>query len=162
MLKLDLVTVIGTVVNLLILYFVLKKFLFKRVDGIIEKRQQEVQDRLSEADAAKQEAAKQQAQIDALAQKNREEQAQAMKEAAAKADAQYESIVSAANVKAKQIKDDAQEATRKEHDEMIRQAEKEVASMAIEAADRISAKQVSPQVDSNLYDQFIRETGEQK
>lgn len=160
MLKLDLVTIIGTVVNLLILYFLMKKFLFGRVDKIIEERQKSVDEQFKKASDATAAAAAQQEKLTQLEAETRQKQADILKDTAVKADAEYKSIVDAADKKAKAMQSAAEDEIQKKHDEMMKKAEKEVAQMAVEAADRITAKQTGPEVDSGLYDEFIRETGE--
>ncbi|MDD6223229.1 MAG: ATP synthase F0 subunit B [Lachnospiraceae bacterium] len=160
MLKLDLVTIIGTVVNLLILYFLMKKFLFGRVDKILEQRQKAVDEQFKKASDAAAAAAAQQEKLTQLEAQARQKQADILKETAQKADAEYKSIVDAAGEKAKAMQSAAEDEIQKKHDDMMKRAEKEVAQMAVEAADRITAKQTGPDVDSRLYDEFIRETGE--
>ena len=47
---------VWTVINVIILFLLIKKFLFKPVNNILEKRQQEAEDVLSEATAKQKEA----------------------------------------------------------------------------------------------------------
>ena len=57
MLKLD-INLVFTVINLLIIYFILSKFLFKPVKNILAKRQEEIDKQYAEAEEAKTQAAK--------------------------------------------------------------------------------------------------------
>lgn len=52
MLKLD-INLVFTVINLLIIYFILSKFLFKPVKNILAKRQEEIDKQYAEAEEAK-------------------------------------------------------------------------------------------------------------
>ena len=56
MLKLD-INLLWTVVNVLVMYAVLRKFLFKPVQDVIAKRQQMVDANLADAETSKKEAA---------------------------------------------------------------------------------------------------------
>ena len=56
MLKLD-INLLWTVVNVLVMYAVLRKFLFKPVQDVIAKRQQMVDANLADAEISKKEAA---------------------------------------------------------------------------------------------------------
>ena len=55
MLKLD-INLVFTVINLLIIYFILSKFLFKPVKNILAKRQEEIDKQYAEAEEAKTQA----------------------------------------------------------------------------------------------------------
>ena len=50
MLRLDVVNLVCTVLNLLILYFLMKKFLFGRVNNIIKERQELINKQFEEAE----------------------------------------------------------------------------------------------------------------
>ena len=56
MLNISLVNIVCTIINLLILYVVFKKFLFGRVDKILKKRQEEADEANATADKAIEEA----------------------------------------------------------------------------------------------------------
>ena len=56
MLSISLINILFTVVNLLILLFFVKKFLFDKIDEIIKKRQEEVDEATKAADLATSEA----------------------------------------------------------------------------------------------------------
>jgi F-type H+-transporting ATPase subunit b len=55
-LNISLVNIVCTIINLLLLYVVFKKFLFGRVDEILKKRQEEVDEASAAADKAIEEA----------------------------------------------------------------------------------------------------------
>ena len=65
MLKLD-INLLWTVVNVLVMYAVLRKFLFKPVQDVIAKRQQMVDANLADAETSKKEAAETMKQADAI------------------------------------------------------------------------------------------------
>ena len=65
--------VIFTIINLLVLYFLMKKFLFDKVNNIIQQRQQMVDEEYAAAQAAREQAQADQAKYSAaLAQADQE------------------------------------------------------------------------------------------
>lgn len=159
MLELDLWTVLFSVINILVLYFFLKKFLFGRVNAMLEKRAAMAQ---ADLDKAKEDA----------------EDAAAMK-------AEYETALLQAKQEAKQIVDNA-EITAREHgaditeqaqqhaDHIIAEAhaeieaerqsaldsvQSEIANLAMSAASRIVEKEVNTDSNRDLVDQFLQEEG---
>ena len=56
MLNISVVNIVCTILNLLILYFVFKKFLFARVDKVLMQRKEEVDEATRAADIATQKA----------------------------------------------------------------------------------------------------------
>ena len=66
MLKLD-INLVFTVINLLIIYFILSKFLFKPVKNILAKRQEEIDKQYAEAEEAKTQAGALRQQYEACA-----------------------------------------------------------------------------------------------
>ena len=79
MIKVD-INILFTVINLLLLFFVIWKFLFKPVKKIIAKRQEEVQSRYDEADKAKAEAEETRQKLEEKIKATEEEKAQILKE----------------------------------------------------------------------------------
>ena len=73
MLDFSLVNIICIVVNLLILFILMKLFLFKPVEKIIKKRQEEADEQINQATAAKEEAEKLQQEYEETMKKNYQE-----------------------------------------------------------------------------------------
>ena len=151
MLKLDM-NLVWTVINVIILFLLIKKFLFKPVNNILEKRQQEAEDVLSEATAKQKEA-------DDLSLKQLElDKEKSLEEAHNKASQEYDRIVSEADKKAGEKLEDAKAAAEKEHSQMIADAKDEIAGMVIEASDKMTASKADPETDHALFEKFISET----
>lgn len=111
MLNLEPWTLFWTVVNVLVLFLAMKKFLLKPVMGIIEKREAMIHQQFDEAEAVR-------------------NQAEAMKAEYAKqletAHAQADEIITAARARADREHSQAMEETRKESMNMLDQARKEI------------------------------------
>ena len=102
MLRLD-INLLFTVINLLVWYLLIRKFLFKPVNRVIEKREQAIASRYEEAKKAEDEAKAQKEKYEALEEGIRDEKAKVMQQAEEDARAAYRQIVAEANQKAEQI-----------------------------------------------------------
>ena len=80
MLRLD-INLLFTIINLLIWYLLIKKFLFKPVNNIIAKREEAIEGRYKEAEQEKLEAGQQKEKYEALQSGIQDEKAQVMKKA---------------------------------------------------------------------------------
>lgn len=150
MLRID-SNILWTIINLLILYVLLRKFLFGRVHKIMDERAAQLQKIHADADADRQEAEKLWKQNDDILRKVDEELA--AKEAASreKAGVEYDRIVSDANEKSAQIIEEARKKAQAAADIMKQQAAVEIAGMVKDAAAKVAA------ADENqrLYDDFL-------
>lgn len=150
MLRID-SNILWTIINLLILYVLLRKFLFGRVHKIMDERAAQLQKIHADADADRREAEKLRKQNDDILRKADEELA--VKEAASreKAGAEYGRIVSDANEKSAQIIEEARKKAQAAADIMKQQAAVEIAGMVKDAAAKVAA------ADENqrLYDDFL-------
>lgn len=150
MLRID-SNILWTIINLLILYVLLRKFLFGRVHKIMDERAAQLQKIHADADADRQEAEKLWKQNDDILRKADEELT--VKEAASreKAGAEYDRIVSDANEKSAQIIEEARKKAQAAADIMKQQAAVEIAGMVKDAAAKVAA------ADENqrLYDDFL-------
>ena len=152
MLKLDM-SIVWTIINLVVLYLLLRHFLFKPVMGIMEKRRKIIEDGLKNA---------QNAQTDALKMKQEYEdalkgakQAEIIEKARSAAKNEYDRIVGEAGDKAGNIIENAKETVRVERERTMKELQGEIAGLAVASA----AKIVGKTADQDLYDQFLKEVG---
>ena len=161
MLKLD-INLVFTVINLLIIYFILSKFLFKPVKNILAKRQEEIDKQYAEAEEAKSQAGALRQQYEACVKGIEEEKTAAVSKAREKADEEYGRIVAEAKSEAQKIVSDARRKAQGEQERSIRQAQEEIAGLVMEAAARVVASGQGQAADRELYNQFLAKTGEQR
>lgn len=159
MLEIDIANIVYTVINLGILYFIFRKFLFKPVDKVLKEREaeaargnEEVQEKLREAEALKQSYENQLAALEAGKHK-------ALQDAKERGLFAYEQIVKNAEKEAEKILEDAREDAFMENERKRTAFEAELTDMVLDAASRISAGVHSESFDRDLYERFI-ETGE--
>ena len=156
MLKLD-INLLFTIINLVVWYLLIKRFLFKPVNDIIAKREASIAERYQEAEQAKTEAGEQKKQYEDLQSSIQDEKTKVMQKAQEDAREAYKQIVDEANQKAEQIVDDSKKAAELERTKMVDRAEKEIRSLLFEAASEGMQKQDN---NSELYDKFLTKAGE--
>lgn len=159
MLSVNLWNVLWTVINLLILYFLIKKFLFKRVDEVLEKRQLEIEEASKEADMMIEEAKKTKAEYLQRIELADEEKEQILADIKKQGYDEYERIVSDAKKKGEQILVEARHNAEVENERAKEVYAAQLTDMVIDAASKIAATKHSTQDDMELYDKFISEAG---
>lgn len=156
LLKLD-YNIIFTVINILILYFLLRRFLFKPINAILEKRQAEVEEKFAEAGEI--EAAAKQSRVDyeeKIANVD-SEKAQIMAEARSNAGAEYGRIVSDAKNQAESIIEKAKHDAQVEKAAIMSEVDREMKDMIVSAASRVAGLHEDCENDSALYERFLSE-----
>ena len=138
MLRLDW-NILFNIINLIILYLLMKRFLFKPVNAILEKRQQAADAQFAEADRQKAEAKESQEHYDALVQGAEDEKKRIVADARQEASAEYGRIVSEAKDKADGIVEKAKADAENEKAAAMQQADAAVRDMVVTAAARMVA-----------------------
>jgi len=98
-LSIDLTTIIATLLNTLILFLVLKHFLFDKVNKVIEDRKNDVKETYRQADEAKENAEKLEAEYTSRLEGAKEESAQIIQTATRKAQQRSDEIMSEARLR---------------------------------------------------------------
>ena len=158
-----------TIINLLLLFVLMRIFLFKPVQKIIAARQEEADRQFKEAGESKQAAEEARKQYEASLANAEEAKKQVLQEARQTADAEYKRIVSDAEKTAKQVKEDAitdaenQKAQKNvsDLDDQLKKAEKDIADMVVDATVKIVGEKKGADVDNALYDKFLDKAGDE-
>ena len=154
MLSLDL-NLVWNIINLLVLYLLLRHFLFKPVMGIMDKRRQIIEDGLRNAQDAQNDAMKMKQEYEDALKGAKQESVQIVENARSAAKNEYDRIVAEAGEKAGSIIENAKETVRVERERTMRELQGEIAGLAVASA----AKIVGKTADQDLYDQFLKEVG---
>lgn len=157
MLTISLFNILFTVINLLILLFFVKKFLFDKIDAIITKRQQEVDEATEAADKAAQEAKAAKKEYEKKIELADEEKEQILSDIKKLGYEEYEKIVMDARKTGDKIVKEARQTARAEAEKERELHADELKDMVIDAASKIAATKHSSEDDSMLYDKFINE-----
>jgi len=160
MLNLNISGMILTVINLIVLYFLLKKFLFKPVTTMIESRQQDIEHNIA---AAEDQRIKAEGMLEEygvkLAQAN-EDAAQLVAQAKTKAEHEYQTILETAKTDAKRLITETESQLETERIAMLTGVRKEVATLALLAATKVSSREINEDDDYTFVESFLAEAGE--
>ena len=156
MLDIDPYTILWTVVNLLVLYLLMRKFLFGPVNAILDSRAKAIEDGLTQARQQQEEAQQLHSQYEAEIAQSKDEASQIIAQAKAQSEALYQRTLAAAQSEAKKLLEENQERNLRDRENMLRSVRQEVAQLAVVAAEKVA-------VDSNqAIDSFLQEAGDQK
>lgn len=161
MLRLD-INLVFTIINLLIIYFIVAKFLFKPIKNILAKRQEEIDKQYADAKAAQDQAMELKKQYEDSVKSIADEKAAAVNEARTKAGEEYDRIVADAKTEADKLMDNAKKLAHMEQEKSIRQAQEQIADLVVEATAKVVASGQGSAADRELYNQFLAKTGEQQ
>ena len=148
-----------TVVNVLILFLLLRKFLYKPVMGIIAQRQKQVDDALNAAETSKQEAAA--ALNDAQAQlRNVDTEAAARREAyEQQAETAKQQLLAEAQKQADAIVAEGKAAAEAERQHKLREADAQTTALARAMCEKLLSRNLTEQDDSRLLDDLLEKAG---
>ena len=159
MLTTSIVNIACTIINLLILYFIAKKFLFQRIDNIFMQRKEEVDEATKAADKATQEAINTKREYEKKIELADEEKEQILSDIKKQGYDEYERIINDAKKKGEQILIEAKHNAEVENERAKEVYAAQLTDMVIDAASKIAATKHSTQDDLELYDKFISEAG---
>lgn len=156
MLRLD-INLLWTVINLLIWFFLIKKFLFKPINGVIQKREEAISSRYAQAEKLQAEAKEEKDRCVAYQAQMEQEKEQAVLEAQEKARAEYDRILADAKEQADQIVETSKKEANLQKERIVGKAEQEIRSLILDAA---VTSMRSSDSDGALYDNFLTKAGE--
>lgn len=156
MLRLDM-NLVYEMINLVVLYFLLRHFLIRPVTEIMEKRRRVIEEGLQNAQDAQADAMKMKQEYQNALRGARQESAQMIEQARTDAKAEYERIVGEAGEKAGNMIESAKETVRLEKEKTMKELQSEIAGLAMASAQRIVGQEGGSQA---IYDQFLKEVGE--
>lgn len=160
MLNISFMNMLGVVVEVLLLYICLKKFLFQPIHAIQEKRQAMIDGQIKNAEEKNAQALELKSQYEAKITAVQSESDQMIEKAKKDAQFEYERIVSRANSEAAQMLTKAKTNIELEREKAMREMESQVADLALSAAAQILGEKAGASNDELLYDQFLGKAGE--
>ena len=146
-----------TVVNFLLLVWLLHKFAWKGIIGALERREKQIADDKAAAAQARQQAEQIQAQLDKKLQDIASEAAKQMQEAVALGNAQKEQMLAQTQQQAQRLLDQAKEQIEAEKNQALKELRAEVAQTALLAASKITAQQLDKKAAEQTVEDVLRE-----
>ncbi len=161
MLKFDW-NILFTLINLVIFYLLMKRFLFKPILKVMNKRKEMINKQFQDADSAKGEALELKKQYEDKLQGADEESQRILAEARENAKTEYSKIIGRAQQDIVKMKADAQKQIEAESEKAMLSAREDIASLAIEAAEKVVAANVNEDKNSAIFDEFLKESSEEE
>ena len=145
---------VWTIINLIVLFLLLRHFLINPVSNIMEQRRKLIADGLQNAQDTQDEANRLKAEYEEALSGAKKESAEIVDKARFDARAEYDRIVGEAGAKAGNIIENAKENVRIEREQTMKELQSQIAGLAIASAEKIVGDK-----EQNIYDQFLGEVG---
>lgn len=157
----DFWTALAVLINTLLLYYVLKKFLFVPVMKMIEERQAEIDGMYLDAANARENALSLESEYKKKLSVASETGANMVKEAVARGQLREEEIIRQANAQAQAIMAKANQDIALEKKKAINDAKDEISGIAMSIAEKVVGRELNAQDHADLVDSFIDRLGDQ-
>ncbi|WP_257348299.1 F0F1 ATP synthase subunit B [Pseudalkalibacillus decolorationis] len=144
----------------LVLLFLLRKYAFGPLMGIMKEREQHIGNEITEAETRRKEAETYLTQQTEALREARKE-AQALIEAAKKqGEQQGEAILQAAREESNRMKEAALSEIGREKEQAVQTLRNEVAALSVQIASKVIAKELDEKSQEKLVDDYLKEVGE--
>ena len=153
--------IVWTIVNILVLFLLLKHFLFKPITEMMESRTAEIENNLKDAEDQKQKASELTAQYEEKLQGAHAEAAQIVSEAKQRGQKEYDAILKSAAQDAQKEQERSRADLEREREEMLRGVQENVTELVLLTASKLSQKELDQESDRKLVDAFLAEGEEQ-
>lgn len=155
MLKFEFWSIFEAVANVLILFVLLRIFLFKPINKMKAERTRTIQDNLDSAEKAKAEAEELRQQYEDSISEAKDKANEILMKAHEDAESERAAIIRKSQEEAEKIVSDADKTIENERKRVLRQAQSEIADLAIEAASKIVGENLDDEKNRRLVDQFL-------
>ena len=159
MLKFDW-NILFTFVNLIVFYLLMKKFLFGRIKKVMDERKELIQKQFDDAEQTAKAADEKLADYEGRIANVEAEGEQIIADARDNAKVEYDKIIERAEADAEALKADAKKQIEIDTINARKAAKEEIASLAMQAAEKVVGKNVSAETDSDIFDEFLKESSE--
>ena len=152
-------TFIIQIINLFIQVYLIKKFLFKPINEVLEKRKNLADKVIREAREAQDEADSLKTQYEESLSSAHSQAAQIVSDAQKEAQTKADTIVKEAQAEATSIKAKASADIEQEKKKAINEAKDEIGGLAMEIAGKVVEKEINEADHKKLIDDFITKVG---
>lgn len=161
----DLVTIvpwnfIATILNLFIQVYLIKRFLFKPINEMLEKRKAKADAQIQDAVKAKDEALAMKEEYEKNMQDAKNKANEILTTAQKTAAVQSEEMLKEATLQATAMKEKAEADIAQEKRKAVNEIKGEIGGMAMEIAGKVIEREISEEDHAKLIDEFITNVGE--
>ena len=152
--------ILWTVVNILILFVLLRKFLYRPVMNVIEQRQKQIDDAIADAEGKKNDAQAVLAQAQDKLQNVDTEAAQRREAYEKQAEKEKAPLLQDSQRQADAIVAEGKAAAEAEHARRLRDANAETSALARDMCEKLLARNLTQQDDARLLDDLLQKAGD--
>lgn len=145
--------------NLIILYIVLRKVLFKPVTEFMDKRTKSIEDSIENAEEQKAEAAEMKRRYEEQLKSAKTEAQKILDNAVLSAEREHERMVAEAKQEAESLLAAAREEIGREREQVLMDIRNQVAGIALAAASKVLQANLDTESNRQLVEEFIDEAG---
>lgn len=154
------INLLFAIINIIVLFLLLRKFLIKPVRNIMEKRDEMIRSGLENARKSQSDAELMKQEYEEKLKNAGDISAGIISDAKKEAEARSKNILEEANAKADNILSSARENAETAKIKAVSEAKEQIADLAAEMARKLVTTSKDSNFDSGEYDRFIRETGD--
>lgn len=155
-------SILVSLANLLIMFLILKRFLFKPVQKMMAARKQQVDQIYQDAKENRDSAINMKQEYEARLATAREEADGLVRNAVQTAQRKGDAIVAEANSQASHLKQKAEQEIAQEKKQMLQDVRGEISDIAVSIASKVVEREVKKQDYDAFVDEFIKNVGEQQ
>ena len=155
-------SILVSLANLLIMFLILKRFLFKPVQKMLAARKQQVDQIYQDAKENRDSAINMKQEYEARLATAREEADGLVRNAVQTAQRKGDAIVAEANSQASHLKQKAEQEVAQEKKQMLQDVRGEISDIAVSIASKVVEREVKKQDYDGFVDEFIKNVGEQQ
>ena len=154
--------VLISLANLYIIYRILKRFLFKPVQKVMDAREAQVSKIYADADESRDSANQMKQEYEKRLASARKEADDLIRTATQNAQRRSDQIVTEAKEQAGHVKRKAQEEIDLQKQQMLRDVRGEISGLAVDIASKVVEREISQTDYDGFVDQFIQNVGEEQ
>ena len=154
-------TALFTLLNLVLTFLILKKFLFKPVNKMIDDRQKEIDELFAEAEDAKKMAENMRADYDRKLAEAKESSAKIISEASQEANRRSDEIIRQARLDADALRQKADADIALERKKALTDVKGDISRIAMDIAEKVVERELNADDQERLIDGFLRDLGDQ-
>ena len=154
------INLLFAIINIIVLFLLLRKFLIKPIRNIMEKRDEMIRSGLENARKSQSDAELMKQEYEEKLKNAGDISAGIISDAKKEAEARSKNILDEANAKADNILSSARENAETAKIKAVSEAKEQIADLAAEMARKLVTTSKDSNFDSGEYDRFIRETGD--
>ncbi len=153
-------TILASLLNLVIIFLILKKFLFKPVTRVVSAREEMVRGKMQEAEDAKAAAEEDRAAYAARLRNAEEDAAEVIRRATVSANRTSDEMLADAQRRVSTMLRKADEDIAQERKRALAELKGEVSDISMIIAEQVVSREINEEDHRALIDTFIREVGE--